>query len=166
MVTLGILFLFGVVLPAFGILPISRGGRVAWNNAVMVKLPPDEVTIEQGQSPRGRKAQEVADFAHRWLGALVIALPVGLLTEGTVGAFATFMAAAVATLWVKALPAHFDLVGHGVEIIVAGGDEYRAAEVNRMRLHSPAFQGWTNERIDAALRKREWLSRIFAKVCG
>lgn len=155
-----------VILPALGIGPvIRRGGRLAWNNAVMVQLPPDSVTIEQGQSPAGRKAQEVVDFVHRWLGALVIVSPVAFFVEGL--EYVTFLAAFIATLWAKVFGAHFDLVGHGVEIIVAERENregYRAAEIERMRLHSSAFKGWTTERIDAGLRGREWLSRAFVGV--
>ena len=162
------LFVLFVVLPAFGIGPyIRRSGRQAWNNAVMVNLPPDSVTIEQDNSPAGRKAQEVTDFAHRWLGAIVIASPAAFMVDGMVGHYLTFFVAAVATLWAKAFGAHFDLVGHGVEIIVAereGREGYRAAEIERMRLYSPAFKGWTNERIDEALKRRAWLSRIFARL--
>lgn len=160
------LFAVTVILPALGIGPIiRRGGQRAWNNAVMVQLPPDSVTIEQGQSPEGRKAQEVADFVHRWLGALVIASPVAFFVDGM--EYVTFLAAFIATLWAKVFGAHFDLVGHGVEILVAereGRKGYRAAEIERMRLYSSAFEGWTNERIDAALDKREWLSRLFVGV--
>ena len=71
----------------------------------------------------------------------------------------------LALFWCKLFAPHFDMVGHGVEIIVAEKEKragYRAAEIERMRLYSSEFRGWSTERIDAGLRKREWLSRIFA----
>lgn len=158
------LFAVTVILPALGIGPvIRRGGRLAWNNALMVQLPSDETTERQNNSPEGRKAQEVIDFVHRWLGALAFALPIAVFTND----YVTFLAALIATLWAKVFGAHFDLVGHGAEIIIAereGRKGYRAAEIERMRVYSSAFEGWTTERIDAALRRREWLSRLFAKA--
>lgn len=168
MITWLALFALTVILPALGIGPIiRRGGRLAWNNAVMVKLPPDRVTIEQGQSPEGRRAQERVDWVHRWMGALIIVLPVAWVIDGITGEYVTVLAAFIATLWAKIFSSHFDLIGHGVEILVAereGREGYRATEIERMRLYSSAFEGWTVEKIDEAVRRREWLSRAFVRV--
>lgn len=154
-----VLAVLTLVLPALGIGPIiRRSGRTAWNNALMVNLPPDSVTVEQGNSPAGRKAQEVVDWVHRWLGALVLTFPLVFF----VPALAIIPAAFLATLWAKVFNAHFELVGHGAEIIVAGED-YRAGEIHRMMTRDSTFRGWTADEIDEGLRKREWLSRIFVR---
>lgn len=159
------LFAVTVILPALGIGPIiRRGGRRAWNNAVMVQLPPDDVTIAQDNDPAGRKAQERIDWVHRWLVALLIVSPLlFVLPDGALGELLMFLAAFIATVWSKLLDAHFELVGHGAEILVAG-DSYRAGEIERMRTRDSTFKDWTTERIDAAVRSKEWLSRAFVGV--
>lgn len=146
--------------------PVWRreGGTGGRNNLFYWECPPTEVTLAQGQSPAGRDAQEESDFVHRWVVALLLTSPVWFLPVTFLWQVAASVLCIAAAMWPMMAKAHFDLVGHGVEIIVAeagGWQDYRAAEIERMRLRSSAFRGWTVERIDAGLRKRKWLSRLF-----
>tara|TARA_B100000678_G_scaffold20576_2_gene15841 strand:+ start:17902 stop:18405 length:504 start_codon:yes stop_codon:yes gene_type:complete len=160
-----ILLVLTVILPALGIGPIithKPGG--ARNNPIRVNLP---VPPTKGNYGPGVRAQEVTDYVHRWLGALLIVLPLPFFVDGVTGSLLVLLAAFVATLWSEAFSTHFELVGHGAEIIVAERDglvDYRAGEIERMQTRDGTFRGWSAERIDEALRKREWISRLFVKL--
>ncbi|MBX7496752.1 hypothetical protein K3172_12875 [Qipengyuania sp. 6B39] len=173
MIALAALVIVTLVLPALGIGPwVRRGGRVANNNPFWVRLPEDEVTEQQRQSPAGRSAQERIDWSHRWLGAILfgaVCWLAGLREIAEIGEALTFMAALVGCLWTRILSAHFDAVGHGAEILVAereGLPDYRDKELRRMTRYSPPFRGWSVEKTDAFVRRREWLSRLFLRLWG
>ena len=146
--------------------PIVRGGRVARNNPFRVLLPSDAVTIEQGQSPEGRKAQEVVDWVHRWAVALVISLPVWMLPHTIEAQLFAAVLVFAATLWSEVFEVHFELVGHGAEILVAEREDrtYRHAEILRMQARDSTFRGWKATRIYDELRSREWLSKLLLAV--
>lgn len=166
MYALAILTLFAVILPPLGIGPvITREGSTAHNSLLRVVLPPDAVTIMQGQSPLGRKMQEVCDWWLRWLLPTLLVWPIALLLEFPLAApifdIAVLTLVVVLAAWTEVFEATFDAIGHGVEIRIAereGRDGYRQAEIKRMQRYSPAFKTWSLEQIDAHLRRWDWVS--------
>lgn len=168
------LFVLTVILPLCRIgPPIVRGGRLARNNPIRVRLPSDDVTIAQNNYPPGRAGQEIADWVHRWIGALLLTAWVPFVVpSGFVGEFLTFLAVAIALAWSAVFNRHFELVGHGVEIMIAernpqdvarllgGGVVYRTAEINRMLRSDSTFRGETFHGVKRGIEARTWISRI------
>lgn len=133
------------------IAPTKIGGTKAYNGIIVV-LPPDEITLKQNQSPRGRRGQEKAEFRIKWFcGAIFASIATYLLMK--VG-FYNGMDPAIITIFFPALAAignrlssmltyGFDVLGHTVEILIAeedgwddnlteDEDPYRVAEIKRM----------------------------------
>lgn len=169
MISLAILAFIVLVLPVFGVGPlVLRGGYRASNNAFLVKLPEDEITLSQNNSPRGRHAQEIIDWYHRHVIALPLTVLLALVVDFTPLGWEGYLILAliemsIAAVWPKLVGNHFDLVGHEAEIIVAerdGWEGYREAEVARMWKNTN-YKGWSLDRIRAGLRRRHWLAVAF-----
>lgn len=144
---------------------VRRGGTHAGHNALFVTLPPDSVTLAQGQHPEGRRAQELGENRLQGLVALVPALAPALLLDGPYAALAAILAYVAVKSVLYAIPA-IDTAGHGAEIIVAEQDgywSYGQQEIERM-LRDPARNGMTFEDVEAELRRWEWLSKIMVRL--
>lgn len=165
MIAWAFLFVLTVALPACGIGPITTHKPAgATNNQVRINLP---IPPTAGNYGPGVRAQETTDYVHRWLVALLIVSPLPFFVDGVAGNLLVCLAAAIATIWSRLFSAHFELVGHGAEIIAAERDglvDYRAGEIERMQTRDSTFAGWSSGRIDAGLRRREWLSRLFVAL--
>ena len=129
LITIGILALLFVVGPLIGIGPVViRGGNVAQNNAGFIRLPEDEVTEKQNNTPAGRKAQEVVDYWIRHVFAFCFMSIVSLLlfftgsldgVEPTILGFFGVIGWFLGTLWYQVFQRSLDLIGHRIEIIIA-----------------------------------------------
>lgn len=180
-----IIFIVFMILPAFGIGPIiSRGGRSAQNNPVWVTLPEDAVSILQDNYPPGRKAQEVLDLVHRWMGAWLLTSPIWItvtlvMNDQWVASAINFFVIFLGSIWTVWFGDRFhDAVGHGYEIKITETNAdwrnrdymvrgkvfsgYRDAEIERMRLFSSEFRGMTHGEISEYLKKISWAINFFA----
>lgn len=149
-----------------GICPIVTG-KSARNNSVFATLPPDAVTLADGQSPKARKGHEVGEWYLRQVGGvitLLFALPwvpevikqAGGGTAGTVIALA--IAYALGTCWNVFASRTFDLTGHTIEILIAereGFVGYREAETGRMLTRDSTFRGEDPARLAADIKRKE-----------
>lgn len=141
--------------------PIRRGGDIAWHNILICKLPLDETTESQGQSPEGRRLQEICEWRLLWLAGLIAAIPAIWTHPIAVPLFA-FAGNAIA----RKLSGQLDYVGHGIEIAVAteeGRYSYRSEEIARM-LRDPARKGMTVEQVEAKLARWAWLGHFALKL--
>lgn len=150
--------------------PIQRRTDSGWarHNALFVTLPFDHVTLEQGQHPEGRRAQELGENRFQALiglitmTALVLAYPI---TEGTFEAGILAVLTVLGGFIVKAMCyalKFIDIAGHGAEILCAEDDGlwgYRGQEAGRM-LRDPKRIGQTLDDVLADLDRWEWLSRF------
>lgn len=158
--------IFWLALLAYGIAgpPVFRGGSVAQHLITHVRLPLDQTTEAQGQSPRGRKAQEVIEWRLCWICGLVVAFPATFINGDPLGVIALILLSAViGNAIARILTDGFDYVGHGAEIIVAeqeGREGYRAAEAKRM-LWSRPNASITD--VEAGLRRWNWLAQFGLK---
>lgn len=137
--------------------PIKRGGTVAGHNIIRCWLPLDETTESQGQSPEGRRLQEICEWRLLWLAGIITAIP-----AIWVHPIAIPLAAFAGNAIVRKLTNHLDYVGHGIEIAVAEAEGrlgYREQEIARM-LADPARKGMTVEQIETNLARWAWLGRI------
>lgn len=181
LIALTLVFIVG---PLIGLGPViirkpKSGGR---NNALWVTLPPDSGTLSVGQSPRGRKAQEITDIVHRWTVALLICwgaffffdAPADLSFSLDDAGFA-LAALMIAGLYSEIFPCHFDAVGHENEIIVAqregdwpraqelGPDYYRTAETSRVQQQSH-FDHMSYDETRRFMANRAWIARLFRRA--
>lgn len=143
--------------------PVTVTGRIARHNAFRVIVPPDSVTESQGQTPKGRRAQEVAEWRLCWLVPLPIAaLALFVIPEPFYAVLAFLFAAMVGNALVRVATDSFDYVGHGIEIMIAedeGRKGYREAEIERM-LRDKGRAGMTPAKVEAKLAKWNWLARF------
>lgn len=147
--------------------PITRGGNVARHNAFCVWLPHDAVTESQGQSPAGRKAQEVGEWRALWIFGIAVASPVLWQIEPLfLAVLAFFLAAMLVQTGLRLATDSLDYMGHGIEIMVAedeGRAGYREAEIARM-VRDRDRKGMTVAEVDRKLRQWNWLAVIVRKV--
>ena len=159
-----ILTLFALIGP-----PLSVKGRSARHTVFHVTLPPDEETERQGQSPAGRRTQELGEWRMLWLLAIAtIGVPLAWAVQGhgpistAAVVFVTIVGNGVWRIATNGL----DIAGHGAEILVAekeGREGYRAEEISRM-LRDPDRSRMTAEQIQAKLRRWQWVSKILIRL--
>lgn len=153
-----------------GICPIVTG-KSARNNSLFVTLPPDAMTLADGQSPKARKGHEVGEWYLRHVGgaiALLFALPwvPGLIAQAGGGTAETIVALAVVyalgTCWNAFASRTFDLTGHTIEILIAereGFAGYREAEIGRMLTRDSTFRGEDPAGLAADIKRKEGVAK-------
>lgn len=158
-------WLFMGVLTAFTLLgPIQRRTETNWarHNALFVTLPFTHITEASGQSPAGRRAQELGENRFQGLvGCVVASVLVWWFDATAIAGFTGVLIALSVKAMLYRLPV-IDVAGHGAEIIVAereGRDGYRDAEIARM-LRDPKRSGQSAEYVAAQLKRWRWLSLI------
>jgi len=150
--------------------PIQRRTDSGWarHNAMFVTLPFDHITLEQGQHPEGRRAQELGENRFQALVALVVIsafVAVYPITEGTFEAGILAVLSVLGGFIIKALCyslKFIDIAGHGAEILCAEDDglwSYRGQEAARM-LRDPKRSGQTLADVLDDLDRWEWLSKL------
>ena len=149
--------------------PIQRRGDSTWarHNALSVTLPFDHVTLEQGQHPEGRRAQELGENRFQALvglviiSALVLVYPIYDTGQALALTVLTFLGGFIVKALCYSLP-FIDIAGHGAEILCAEDDglwSYREQEASRV-LRDPKRRGQTLDDVLGDLDRWQWLSKF------
>lgn len=153
-IALSVFALLAILLPVVG----RTNKNHAYHTPVYAQLPYASITERVGQSPEGRRVQEIGETRVQNLfgfAAAVLAAP--FMHWGfalLIGMFVIFGTYKIGTFW--------DTMGHGAEILVAEREArpaYREEEIRRMLL-SHKHKGRSFKEIDKQMRRWEWVSRL------
>ena len=157
---MSIALIFVLVWAAYGVLgPVVVQGPSARHNAIFVSMPK---TGTNGNHLPAVRVQEVGEWRLCKIVGILAAMPgLVLSTDPVTQPIVTLLPMLLVDAASRSISG-FDYAGHGAEIIAAeraGLMDYRAAEIERMRLFDNR-QHMTPAQVDALLRRWHWLARV------